>query len=398
MMSKKIVVSGLATTSIVGLLALLSSPMCACGAIKQEPPGNVEAKTDRVSTNISSQAGISKKVDNIAQQITVRIDNKDGGHGSGVIIARQNDIYYVATTAHVVQNIRKSNDSNVLGEKIATVVVTPTQERIMLSAEEINVFNADLDVGVVQFRSKQNYRVAEIGNDRIKNQDWLFISGFPAKTPNKLHLSVGRGWDRKNGKLRVKHKESLMHGMELTYTNRAVMGMGGGAVLDRQGRLIGIHAGAEDEVGLGADGQMTITKFGTGLGIPISTVVKIAKENLSLGGLRVNNTPMPKLTDSKEAQLNQIQSTQKIDDYSQLIDSYSQLIKLNPLNYRAYIGRGQAYIAAGQAQPHIIALPTYWTARVDLEQAAKLLSDRQDSEEYRSVEKLLQYINLQDYN
>jgi hypothetical protein len=241
-----------------------------------------------------------------------------------------------------------------------------------------------LYIAIVQFRSKQNYRVAEIGNDRIKNQDWLFISGFPAKTRNKLYLSIGRGWDRENGKLHVKHKESLMYGMELTYTDRAVMGMGGGAVLDRQGRLIGIHVGAEDEMGLGADGQMTITKFGTGLGIPISTILKIAKVNLSLGKLRVNNTPMPELTNSEEAQLNQIQSTQQIDDYS-------QLIKLNPLNYKAYIGRGQA-------QPHIIALPTYWTARVDLEQAAKLLSDRQDSEEYRLVNELLQYIALQDFD
>lgn len=311
MILKKLIVTGLVVTSIVGVLALLSRPMCACGKPNQDPSSKIEAKTDRVSTQISTNESIAKKVEDIAQQITVKIEGKDGEHGSGVIIAKDGDIYYVATAAHVVQNIRKKNGRNVLGEKIAAAVITPTQERIVLSVGDINVFNADLYVAIVRFRSKQNYRVAEIGNDRIKNQDWLFVSGFPAKTPSKLYLSVGQGWDRENGKLHVKYKESLMHGMELTYTNRALTGMGGGSVLDRQGRLIGIHAGAEDEMEIGKDGQIKITKFGTGLGIPISTVLKLTKGKISLGELRVNNTPLPKITTSEEAQLNRIQSAQQ---------------------------------------------------------------------------------------
>jgi hypothetical protein len=143
-MLRKSIVSGLTVTSIIALLALLSRPMCACGVIKQEPLGKVEAKT-QVSTNIAiNDTGIAKKVDDIAQQITVKIEDKDGGHGSGVIIARQGDIYYVATAAHAVQNIRKSNGRNVLGEKIATAVMTPTQERIILREGDVNVFNPDL--------------------------------------------------------------------------------------------------------------------------------------------------------------------------------------------------------------------------------------------------------------
>jgi S1-C subfamily serine protease len=312
MILRKLIISGLAVTSIVGLLALLSRPMCACGDIKEGPLSRIATKTDRVSTNIATEyIGVSKKVNDIAQQITVKIEDKDGGSGSGVIIAKQGDIYYVATMAHVVQEIKLENGHNVLREKIAATVITPTQERIALSTREVNVFDADLDVGIVQFKSKQNYRVAEIGDDRIKDREWLFVSGFPAKTLNKQYLSVGRGWDRANGELHVKYRKSLMHGIELTYTNRALAGMGGGAVLDRQGRLIGIHVGAEDEMGLGADGQMVITKFGTGLGIPISTVLKTSKGKLSIGELQISNIPMPALSNSEEEQLNQIQSTQQ---------------------------------------------------------------------------------------
>ena len=44
------------------------------------------------------------KVDTIAQQITVRIDSKKNGNGSGAIVAKQGQTYYVVTALHVVEN------------------------------------------------------------------------------------------------------------------------------------------------------------------------------------------------------------------------------------------------------------------------------------------------------
>jgi S1-C subfamily serine protease len=40
--------------------------------------------------------GLPGKIDNIAQQITVRIDSQNNGNGSGVIVAHNGDTYYVA--------------------------------------------------------------------------------------------------------------------------------------------------------------------------------------------------------------------------------------------------------------------------------------------------------------
>ncbi len=48
--------------------------------------------------------GISAKVLDIAKLSSVQIKQANGGIGSGVIIAKDNDIYYVLTAAHVVGN------------------------------------------------------------------------------------------------------------------------------------------------------------------------------------------------------------------------------------------------------------------------------------------------------
>ena len=47
--------------------------------------------------------GIVAEVDKIAQQITVKIDSADGENGSGVIVAKNGQNYYVLTAAHVVE-------------------------------------------------------------------------------------------------------------------------------------------------------------------------------------------------------------------------------------------------------------------------------------------------------
>lgn len=48
--------------------------------------------------------GVVKRVDDIAEQITIRIEDKNGGNGSGVIVAREGDTYYAVTAAHVVKD------------------------------------------------------------------------------------------------------------------------------------------------------------------------------------------------------------------------------------------------------------------------------------------------------
>lgn len=63
-------------------------------------PGSVIAQTP----SHPEYTGVVKKVDEIAQQITVSINSKNNGNGSGVIVASEGNTYYILTAAHVVKN------------------------------------------------------------------------------------------------------------------------------------------------------------------------------------------------------------------------------------------------------------------------------------------------------
>ena len=234
----------------------------------------------------------------IAEQITVRIEDKNGGNGSGVIVAKEGDTYYVVTAAHVVKNG-------------AAAVVTHSQERIGLSDGEINIVNKDVDVAVVKFKSSQNYRIAEIGKYEFNEQDWVFVSGFPGEDSSKQrHLTTGKVVDRNSTLLTVKDSSekdgSLSNGNSLVYTNLSLPGMSGGAVLDRKGRVVGINTGAENEQIITQDNENAKSEeinFGYALGIPISTILGVAQGKIPTAQLQVTTTPSSKLSQGEEDEL-----------------------------------------------------------------------------------------------
>jgi tetratricopeptide (TPR) repeat protein/S1-C subfamily serine protease len=259
-----------------------------------------------------SYTGVVKKVDDIAQQITVRIEDKNGDNGSGVIVAREGDTYYVATAAHVIQEIKQENRRNVLREKMASVVVTPTQEKIALSEADINVVNKDLDIGVIKFKSKQNYRVAEIGRSEFKKRDWVFVSGFPGEDRSKKRkLTIGTVANQAEKEFIVKNRDeewgSLTKGYNLVYSNLSLPGMSGGAILDRQGRLVGINNGAENERIIDNDLAKQIN-FGYALGTPISTVMGVTNRGqIPTARSNRSNLILPKSTQQEDSEIQQIQ-------------------------------------------------------------------------------------------
>jgi tetratricopeptide (TPR) repeat protein/S1-C subfamily serine protease len=249
-------------------------------------PRNGSRNTTIASNNYT---GIVKRVNDIAEQITVRIEQKDGENGSGVIVAHQGDTYYVVTAAHVVQKITQDSQTgrNVLREKLVKQIVTPTgAETIAISDSDIHVANPDLDIAVVKFRSTHRYQVAQIGQYEFDKKDWVFVSGFPGvdKSPARHRkLTVGQVQPRDEKELVVQNRGSdqqgqsvatLSRGYNLVYTNLSLHGMSGGAVLDRQGRLVGIDTGAENDPHGGAE-----INFGYALGIPISTILGVTSQS-----------------------------------------------------------------------------------------------------------------------
>jgi tetratricopeptide (TPR) repeat protein/S1-C subfamily serine protease len=233
-------------------------------AIAQSQP---ETRIDRSTAPTPKYTGVVKQVDDIAQQITVRIDTVDDekkqDNGSGVIVAREGNTYSVVTAAHVFK------------DKQGYSIITPTQERIKVRAEQVTILNKDLDIALVKFTSSQNYRVAELANYQFKDIDWVFVSGFSGRDATRSRsLSTGMIMSRDSTEFTAQRKESLSNGNSLIYTNLSLPGMSGGGVLDREGRLVGINTGAENKQIINQDNyQQDQINFGYALGISVPTIL-----------------------------------------------------------------------------------------------------------------------------
>jgi serine protease Do len=206
-----------------------------------------------VATTIHPQitfAYTAESVSSIAKEVTVIIDAKKTS-GSGVIIGRQGSEYSVLTNWHVL----KSKDVFTIKTKDgATYQIRP---------ESIGQVG-ELDLAICKFTSIKPYRVVELGNsDTIAEGSTLYVAGAPAN----LQGIASRNLLVVGGQL-VGFNPVDTNGYTLIYSNNTQPGMSGGAVLDANGNLIGIHGrGSRDQ---------NDQKSGFNLGIPINLFINNA--------------------------------------------------------------------------------------------------------------------------
>ncbi|MTJ08222.1 tetratricopeptide repeat-containing serine protease family protein, partial [Anabaena sp. UHCC 0204] len=186
--------------------------------------------------------GIPAKVLDIAKQSSVQIKKADGGIGSGVIIAKDNDIYYVLTAAHVVENKQEYQ------------VVAPDKQVYKVDNQTIRT-RKGLDMAVLQFRSSQVYQVATLGDYKLSDKgQFVFLYGWKGEELNHPSL-FSVGFNQTNTDLWAKSR-----GYELGYSNEGYYGMSGGGIWDTEGQLVGIHNFAETNV-LGCSLGLSIKSF-----------------------------------------------------------------------------------------------------------------------------------------
>ena len=245
--------------------------------------------TPSPANNISTTA-LAEKIDQIAEQISVKIQWQDG-NGSGVIIARDGDTYSVLTAEHVASGDRQFT------------IYTSDGKKYSVDNSKIRTWD-NIDLALIQFTSQEDYQVAKLGDYSLDSQDKvIFVTGWP---------NSFRSYDRRGRKFSVgfniaggssgedtlNHK-SLSYGQELIYTNVAEKGMSGGAVLDTNGRLIGIHTAIEAVEGdkpspIPQEGrEERQLDIGYSLGVPIRTFFElIEKDNAQLNLQIETNSPL----------------------------------------------------------------------------------------------------------
>lgn len=137
-------------------------------SLKNKPSPVLAAEPASQSQTLPPEAAA---VDKTAQKITVRIDSPKHGNGSGVVIARRENVYYVLTAAHV------------LNKPDEYTLVASNGKEYPLSPENITLLEG-VDLAIAQFTSDQTYPVATLAKYKlgVQEQQLVFCLDFLPKS------------------------------------------------------------------------------------------------------------------------------------------------------------------------------------------------------------------------
>ncbi len=246
-----------------------------------------------IATSIqpSSASNITQKshaeVAAIAKTVTVQICPTQG---SGVIIGKQGNLYKVLTNRHVVRGSTDRKSSNQCTKSARHTIVTADGKRHPANAKSIQNLPDGLDMAVIEFRSDQNYPVAQLStSDQIAINDRIHTAGYPANT--------GRFTDSEGDVLASSNRVNPLtkkDGYSMVYNAYTMPGMSGSGVWNSQGQIVAIHGfGWRYETGTNTYNDRSLgQKVGWNMGIPIDQFRQQAhKVGITLPP-RGNNIPL----------------------------------------------------------------------------------------------------------
>jgi tetratricopeptide (TPR) repeat protein len=276
------------------------------------------------SYNQTANALTAPEISKIAKQVTVRIESEVGGskrQGSGFIVKKTDDTYYVVTAYHVVAAETKYS------------LITPDGDRYNLDRKKIS-YKSGTDLAVVQFTSSKTYKIAKIGNsDSAPEGSTVYVAGFPAKTSSVDSSELYRFL---KGEVSANASKPLSEGYSLVYTNPTLGGMSGGPVFNEQGEVIAIHGKAETQAQNTGDGVKAIST-GNNLGISVNTFLRLALLDTGVKAPTVQVAAAPKADDFY---LKGVDLADNKKDYRGAITALNQALEINPKYAKAYYGRG----------------------------------------------------------
>ncbi len=284
------------------------------------------------------------QVNDIAREVTVLIRG-ERGHGSGVIVQKSGNTYYVLTAEHVV---RKPDDFK---------LVTADKQAHAIDYTQVQKLKG-VDLAIVKFTSDKNYQVAKLGTAKTSEGQDVFVSGWPSNgaVGNEAGGELIRQFT--SGSISGFLPKPL-NGYSMIYTNVTRAGMSGCPVLDTAGRVIGIHgmgdkedarqlieSGISQEAAIGLASKI---KPGFNYAIPIGTFLqKSSASGINSNALAVDRSTAPEAgapyvaskevdprdkIDDIHATLGQIKNvTNTVRDTRDTIQDFRNVIK-NPFGF-----------------------------------------------------------------
>lgn len=191
----------------------------------------------------------------IAKQTAVIISGR--GSGSGVIVRRDGNTYYVLTSKHVV---------GIAPGAIDDPYVVQTHDGLTHKIIYDKVRKAgDLDLAILEFSSQRSYEVAKISPE--------ISEGMPVYIAGWIDCNSDRKYEFSPGKI-DKLSADDGDGYSVRYTNSTITGMSGSPVFDRLGRVVAIHGkpGSEKQNQYDFEKCPSLSQtLGGNWGIPIKT-------------------------------------------------------------------------------------------------------------------------------
>lgn len=297
-----------------------------------------------------------------AKTITVQINRPPNSvigqtkDGSGAIVKREGNTYFVLTCNHVVNP--DSGPPPVSIRPGAGVEEYPITSVKILGTDTIG----SNDLALVTFNSPRDYPVATLrASSQTKQYSKMFVAGYPVNNDTGS-IGAARAFNFQKGVM-LPAQTSAMGGYTMQYAAQTAGGMSGGPVLDADGKVIGIHGSATKTNSLKlleAGGVEKDVSFDIGIktdvsgAIPSNTFIAVIQQN-GIGGLQVDNSP------STDNPMQAINNPQTADDWvakgfsqpsnkTAAINAFSQAIALDPSNSIAYYNRGNARYDQGDKQ------------------------------------------------